>query len=227
MKKHIGRFHVLTDYHFQQQYSHAEIATLAIDGGADAIQFRQKTGGIRHITEEAVRASMVCRERSVAFIVNDRIDVALACEADGVHLGQSDMRISAARRILGDSFIIGATAATLNQALRAVDEGADYIGFGPVFPTRSKRNPASVKGLAKLAQVCEKVEIPIIAIAGITRSRVADVIGAGAYGVAVMTAVTTSDDPASAAWQIRSALDEAVTSSSVAAASNGQSQRLG
>src|SRR5690606_14516275 len=101
-----------------------------------------------------------------------------------------------ARRLLGDSAIVGATASTIDQALRAAGQGADYIGFGPVFETRSKANPASVKGLAMLRMVCREVPIPIIAIAGITADRVPAVIEAGAHGVAVMTAVTTAPEPA-------------------------------
>lgn len=226
-KKEIGRFHVLTDFLFQQRYAHAEIARMAIEGGADVIQFRQKTGGIRHVLREAARTAEICRQQSVPFLVNDRVDVALACDACGVHLGQTDLPIRTARQILGVDAIIGGTATTVGQALRVQDDGADYVGFGPVFDTTSKRNPASVTGISSLAAVCSSLEIPVIAIAGITASRVQTVIEAGAHGIAVMTAVSTAEHPAAAAFDIRRALDAAVAVSSVAGASNGQSERSG
>ncbi len=207
----IGRLHVLTDYHFQQRHSHAMLARLAIDGGADTIQFRQKTGGIRHILREAQTTADVCAEYDIPLLINDRIDAALACRASGVHLGQSDFPVREARRILGDEMIIGATATTLEQALGAQDDGADYVGFGPVFKTGSKANPASVKGLRTLSTVCDELEIPVIGIAGIGARRVESVISAGAHGVAVMTAVTTASDPAHAAREIRAAIDAALS----------------
>lgn len=207
----IGRFHVLTDYHFQQRHSHAMLARLAIDGGADTIQFRQKSGGIRHILREARSTAAVCAEYDVPLLIDDRIDAALACYASGVHLGQTDFPIRDARRILGDEMIIGATATTLEQALAAQDDGADYVGFGPVFKTESKADPASVKGLRTLSRVCDELEIPVIGIAGIRARRVESVMRAGAHGVAVMTAVTTASDPAQAAREIRAAIDAALS----------------
>lgn len=216
----IGKLHVLTDYHFQQRFSHAELARLAIEGGADAIQFRQKSGGIRHILREAQTTADVCRSHAVAFLINDRIDAALACDASGIHLGQTDFPIREARRILGDDKIIGATATTLDQALKAQDEGADYIGFGPVYETGSKSNPASVKGLRTLAAVCSELSIPVIGIAGIRAKRAQAVIRSGAHGVAVMTAVSTAHDPAQATREIRAAIDAALAETALGASTS-------
>ena len=143
-------------------------------------------------------------------VVNDRVDVALAIEADGVHLGQDDLPVHLARRILGDDAIVGGTATTLEQARRAEAEGATYVGFGPVYPTQSKANPASVKGLAGLEAVCSAISIPVIAIAGITADRIAEVIAAGAYGVAVMTAVSLAPDPLAATTELAEALKRSV-----------------
>lgn len=204
----IGRLHVLTDYHFQQRFSHAELARLAIAGGADTIQFRQKTGTIRHQLHQAEATAACCREAGCTLLIDDDVALALATGADGVHLGQTDLPVPVARRLLGSDATIGATASTVDEAVRAWREGADYIGFGPVFPTRSKANPASVKGLHGLRAVCRAVPIPVIAIAGITHARVRDVLAQGAYGVAVMTAVTTAPDPAAATALFRRALDE-------------------
>ena len=211
MNKRIGRFHVLTDLRFQQRFSHAELARLAADGGADTIQFRQKSGSVRDMLAEAKHAASVCREQGVPFLVNDRLDVALACRADGIHLGQQDFPVRDARRIMGPEAIIGGTATTVEEALAMHEAGADYVGFGPVFPTTGKDNPAPVKGVTNLADVCAAVRIPVIAIAGITVERIGPVIRAGAHGVAVMTAVTTAENPARAARALREELDEVAT----------------
>lgn len=206
--KKLGRLHVLTDFHFQQRFSPADLAELALDGGADTIQLREKRQEIRHILLQADEVAEVCREKGFTFLVNDRLDVALATRADGVHLGQTDFPIHRARAILGEHAIIGATASTLKQALDAAREGADYIGYGPVFQTRSKANPTSVKGLGLLRTVCSQVDVPVVAIGGITAHHIASVFEAGAFGVAVMTAVTVARDPAAATALLREAIDD-------------------
>ncbi len=209
----VGRLHVLTDFVFQQRFSHAELARLAIEGGADTIQFRQKAGGIRHVLHEARLTAAACAEAGCPLLIDDHLDVALALGAAGVHLGQTDFPIEEARRLLGPNAIIGGTATTVEAARRAEAEGADYVGFGPVFPTRSKANPASVKGLAGLEAACRAVSIPVIAIAGITPERVRPALQAGAHGIAVMTAITTADDPAAATARFRRALNVVIEKS--------------
>ena len=194
----IGRLHVLTDFFFQQRYSHAELGRLAIAGGADVIQFRQKFGSVRHLIVQVEGLVEVCAAANVPLIVNDRVDLALIDGVSGVHLGQSDFPISLARKVLGPDAIIGATATTPQEARNAEEQGATYIGFGPVYNTVSKANPASVKGLDGLRRAVEAVSIPLIAIAGITPERTADVLETGAHGVAVMTAITTDADPTAA-----------------------------
>jgi thiamine-phosphate pyrophosphorylase len=203
----IGRLHVLTDFTFQQRYAHADLATRAAAGGADAIQFRQKTGTLRNRLHAAERTAEACRAAGVPLLVNDTLDLALAVEAAGVHLGQTDLPIGAARRILGPRAIVGATVTNAAQALAAEAAGASYLGFGPVFPTQSKRNPASVKGVDGLAAVCAAVAIPVVGIAGVTPERVRTVLEAGAHGVAVMTAVTTAPDPTAATAAFRAEID--------------------
>jgi thiamine-phosphate pyrophosphorylase len=206
----IGRLHVLTDFHFQQRFSHAALAEAAIAGGADTVQFRQKTGPLRARLRELERSREVCRQRDVPLLVDDDVALALAVGADGVHLGQDDLPIPLARRLLGPDAIIGATASAPAEAARAEAEGASYIGFGPVFPTGSKANPQPVRGLAGLEATCRAVSIPVIAIAGMTPERVASVLDAGAHGVAVMTAVTTAPDVAAAAARFRQVLNAAL-----------------
>jgi len=202
-----GRLHILTDFHFQQRLSHAELAEAAIAGGADTIQFRQKTGPLRARLHELERTLAVCRQRGVPLLVDDHVDLALAAGAPGVHLGQDDLPIPLARRLLGPDAIVGATASTAEEAARAEAEGASYVGFGPVYATGSKANPQAVRGLRGLAAACQAVSLPVIAIAGMTPERVPEVLSAGAHGVAVMTAVTTAPDVAAATARFRAALD--------------------
>ncbi len=202
----LGRLHVLTDFVFQQRFSHAALAARAIAGGADTVQFRQKTGPVRARLYEAERTAAVCRDAGVPLLIDDDLALALAVGAAGVHLGQLDLPVAVARRVLGSDAVIGATVTNPAQAREAEAAGASYLGFGPVFPTRSKRNPVSVKGLGGLRAVCEAVSIPVVGIAGMTPERVPSVLDAGAHGVAVMTTVTTADDPKAASAAFRSAI---------------------
>lgn len=206
----IGRLHVITDFKMQQELSHAELARLAVRGGADTIQFRQKHGGIRNQLIEAHKTQAVCTDASIPLIINDRVDVAQAVGAAGIHLGQRDFPVDQARELLGEEFIIGATATTAEQAEEAYELGASYVGFGPVFETRSKRNPSNVKGLENLADACEAVPIPVIAIGGITHDRVRPILDAGAYGIAVLSAVATANNPERATARFRAAIDGAM-----------------
>lgn len=191
----IGRLHVLTDFTFQQRHSQADLARMAIQGGADVIQFRQKAGSIRDILAEASAVKAVCAEHGVTFLVNDRLDIALAVEADGVHLGQNDMPAELARGILGPDKVVGVTTPEIKMAHKAKNDGADYVGFGPVYLTRSKANPTSVKGISGLGTFCHESPLPVIAIAGITVERALEVMEAGAHGVAVMTAISLAQYP--------------------------------
>ncbi len=205
MKK-IGRLHVLTDIVLQTRFSHLELAQMAIKGGADTIQFRQKSGPTRVLIQTAKKLKNLCSENEVTFIVNDRVDVAIAAEADGVHLGQDDFPIPLARKLLGEEAIIGGSAATLEEAKKCLAEGADYIGFGPVFPTSSKTDAGPVSGINILKKVVESIQLPIIAIGGISPMNTHQVIEAGAYGIAVISAVCCQDDPEKATRALFQAL---------------------
>lgn len=207
LKPDIGRLHVITDFHFQQRFSHAELARYAIDGGADTIQFRQKGGAIGNRLVAARETASECQASDVPLIIDDDITLLLATEAAGVHLGSTDLPVAVARSILGNRYLIGGTAKTVEQALKAESDGADYIGFGPVYRTHSKSNPASVKGIAGLKVVCNDVSIPVIAIAGITVDRIEEVLGSGAHGVAVMAAVTMAENPREATLRLREEIE--------------------
>jgi len=206
MPKNIGRLHILTDMALQTRFSHVQLTEMAIAGGADTIQFRQKDGSTREMIEIAREIKRRCRIAGVTFIVNDRLDVALASESDGVHLGQDDFPIPLARKILGANRIIGGSAATLEEAEKCVADGADYIGFGPVFPTDSKDNAGPVSGIRILENVVRDYPMPIIAIGGISPKNTPEVIQAGAHGIAVISAVCCQDDPEQATRALFQAL---------------------
>ncbi len=204
--KQIGRLHVLTDTVLQSRFSHVELTRLAIAGGADTIQFRQKTGATREMIEIARQLKKICTDAGVAFIVNDRVDVAIASGADGVHLGQDDFPIPLARKLLGQGRIIGGSAAALEEAQKCLAQGADYIGFGPVYPTTSKADAGPVSGISLLKQVVESIPLPIIAIGGVTAKNTPEVMQAGAHGIAVISAVCCQENPEQATLALNQAL---------------------
>lgn len=201
----IGRLCVITDTAVQHRYTHEEIASLAIDGGADVIQLRDKGFSDHQLAEVARRLKAFCDLKGAQLIINDRVDVArdVGC---GVHLGQNDAHVMDARRVLGARVAIGGTAHTLDEALAAEAAGADYLGFGHIFPTTSKRKPAPPVGLDALARVCAAVRVPVLAIGGVTAQNARACIDAGAWGVAVIAAVCADPDPRAAAARIRAVL---------------------
>jgi thiamine-phosphate pyrophosphorylase len=206
--KPIGKLHVLTDTVLQTRFSHVELTQLAINGGADAIQFRQKSGSTREMIKVARQMKEICAKNGVTFIVNDRVDVAIAAEVDGVHLGQDDFSIPLARKLLGDEVIIGGSASNVEEARECLSEGADYVGFGPVYPTTSKDDASPVTGISMLKQVVEEIPLPIIVIGGVSAENIPEVMRAGAHGVAVISAVCCQEDPEQATRALHRALFE-------------------
>ena len=202
----IGKLHILTDIVLQTRFSHLELSRMAINGGADTIQFRQKSGSTREMIEVAREMKKLCSDNGVAFIVNDRVDIAIAAEADGVHLGQDDFPIPLARRLLGEDVIIGGSAATMEEAQTCLSEGADYVGFGPVYPTTSKEDAGPVSGAELLNKVVQSISLPIIAIGGVSVENVHEVMKAGAHGIAVISAVCCQEDPEQATRELDQAL---------------------
>jgi thiamine-phosphate pyrophosphorylase len=202
---------VLTDSVLQDRHSHAELARLALAGGADAIQFRQKQDSTRRMIADALAMKAVCAMAGAPLIINDRLDVALAVDADGVHLGQDDFPLAQARAILGPSKIIGGSAGNLAEALACREQGADYVGFGPVFATSSKDDAGPVSGLDLLRQVAQALSpLPVIAIGGIGPTNAAQVRAAGAHGLAVISAVCCQPDPMAAAQALSRAWKQPV-----------------
>ena len=209
MKK-IGKLHVLTDTVFQSRFSHPELAGLAIRGGADTIQYRQKSGSTREMIRIAAQMKQVCSDHGVPLIVNDRVDVAIAAGADGVHLGQDDFPIPLARELLGQDMIIGASASNIGEVEKCLLDGADYVGFGPVYPTTSKDDAGSIKGIDKLVQVVKAVPLPIIAIGGISLDNISEILWTGVHGIAVISSVCCQEDPEQATKALHQMLHRGV-----------------
>ena len=211
MKK-IGRLHVITDTTIQSRFTHAELARMAIEGGADTIQFRQKEGSTRELVESAQAVQAVCAEHGVSLVANDRADIALAVGAAGAHFGQDDLPVTVGRRILPPEMIIGASARTEEKILEAISAGADYIGFGPIYQTSSKLDAETPKGLEALRRMSEIAQCPVIAIGGITVDTAYEVIRAGAHGIAVISAVCGQADPVAATRHIDGEIQRAEVS---------------
>jgi thiamine-phosphate pyrophosphorylase len=157
-----------------------------------AVQYRNKKAETREMYEEAVRLREICR--NVLFLINDRIDIALAVDADGVHLGQSDMPYSAARKMLGPEKIIGITVHHLAEALEAQRSGADYLGVSPIFQTATKHDAGKPAGIALIEEIRARVDIPLIAIGGINLANAPEVVSAGADGLCAISAVVAKKD---------------------------------
>lgn len=195
--------YVVTDEAIGRGRSHAELAGMALKGGADAIQLRDKTVPDRTLLDIAEDIRTLTEEAGALFIINDRLDIALASGADGVHLGQQDMPVAIARLIAPRDLIIGVSVRSLDEAIRAEQSGADYLALSPVFTTSSKSDAGAPNGLKTLRSIREACTIPLIAIGGITRENVVSVISAGADGAAVISAVVGEKDVTSAAADLR------------------------
>jgi len=184
--------HVLTDR--KLSHGRSQVPQAAIEGGARLIQFREKAMSTHELVDTASQLRQLTRQAGVTLIINDRLDIALAVDADGVHVGQDDMPVSLARKLLGPGKIIGVSAGNLEEAQHGVRDGADYLGVGPIFATSSKADAGAPIGLAGLAEIKRHVSIPVIAIGGITAANVTEVLSAGADGVAVISAVVSQPD---------------------------------
>ncbi len=195
--------YVVTDSGLARGRPLVEIVAAAIRGGADAVQLREKEAPARAQLALGRRLRDLTREAGVLFIVNDRADLAVALDADGVHVGQDDLPPDVARRIVGPERIIGVSAGTLDEALAARDAGADYLGVGPIYATATKPDAGAATGTELIAAIRRRVDLPIVGIGGIGRDNAAVVLAAGAEGVAVVSAVVAADDPEAAARELK------------------------
>ena len=199
--------YAVTDRHWLSGRSLRDVVEESLRGGVTMLQLREKTLAEPSFLAEARELQALCRDYHVPFIVNDNVDIALAMDADGVHVGQSDMEALDVRRKLGPDKIIGVSAQTVEQALLAEKHGADYLGVGAVFPTSSK-DDVDVLPYETLKAICEAVSIPVVAIGGISQENVAKLAGSGICGVAVISAIYAAKNIQAAAADLKSATSE-------------------
>ena len=198
--------YAILDPRFLRGRNLTEIACSLVRGGATCLQLRDKEASSRDLYEEARLLKATLRSLGIPFIVNDRLDIVLAVEADGVHLGEKDIPIREARRLLGRDKILGASAASADVAVQVEKDGADYIGFGAVFPTDTKED-AKVSGLILLSWVKQAVSIPVVAIGGIKRTNALEVLQAGADGLAVISDLLEAEDVEVQAREFQALID--------------------
>ncbi len=195
--------YLVTDRSLAHGRSTVDIVRAAVAGGATCVQLREKHASTRDFLNEAKAVRALLKDLGVPLIINDRVDVALAVNAEGVHLGQTDMPIADARRIVGRSMLIGISAECVEDALRAEAEGADYVGISPVFATPTKTDTAPALGLSGVAAIRARVSLPLVGIGGIGPANAAEVIRAGCDGIAVVSAIVAAPSPRDAAADLK------------------------
>ena len=201
--------YAVTDRHWLNGRSLYEVVRESLEGGATFIQLREKSLDKEAFLEEAAELKKLCRYYSVPFVINDNVDIAIETNADGVHVGQSDMEVGRVRDKLGPGKIIGVSAGTVEEAILAEKRGADYLGVGAVFPTGSKDDAIDVP-YDTLKAICEAVSIPVVAIGGITKENVRQLSGSGICGAAVISAIYAAKDIKKAAADLKKAVAETV-----------------
>lgn len=200
------QLHLITD-RMKTRGDLARVVEEALAGGVDCVQTREKGGPARNLYETALDLLPHAREAGALLLVNDRIDVALASGADGVHLAAKSLPVGAARELLGEDFLLGCSVHDLAGAREAAEAGADYVTFGHVYPTTSKPGMAP-RGVRELARIVESVEAPVLAIGGLDESNVREVLKTGCAGIAVISTIIAAHNPKLAAERLRQAMDE-------------------
>lgn len=195
--KHTMLVYAVTDRAWVGQMTLAQQVEAALQNGATCIQLREKDLDEAAFLQEAREMADLCHRYHVPFIVNDNVDIAIACHADGVHVGQDDMATSDVRKRVGDDMMIGVSAHTVEEALEAVRNGADYLGLGAVFSTSTKTD-AGAMSFDTLKAICDAVDVPTVAIGGISPANILQLSGSGVDGVAVVSAIFGAPDPGQA-----------------------------
>jgi thiamine-phosphate pyrophosphorylase len=213
----IGGLYAIADRDFNPFDSLAMLARKYLEGGAKIVQLRMKDSGpgtrdsglgTRIFRDNALEIMKLKGEFDFTFIVNDYVDVALDVEADGVHVGENDEAVASIRKRAGDDLIIGYSSHSVGEARGAEMDGADYVAFGAIFPTRTKGPGHPVQGLGRLKEIASSVRVPVVAIGGITRENVADVVAVGVDSIAMITAISQARDVvAETAWFVRAIAD--------------------
>jgi thiamine-phosphate pyrophosphorylase len=209
VKKIDCSLYLVTDRSLSRGRSTPALVEAAIRGGATVVQYREKSLSTRLMIEEAWAIAEVCKRLGALFIVNDRLDVALAVGADGLHVGQDDMPAGLARRLLGPDRILGVSAGSVEEALEAAAAGADYIGASPIFSTPTKSDAGPALGLAGLSAMAGRLALPVVAIGGINAANARSLMEAGAAGLAVVSAIVAADDVEGSARALRAIIDAA------------------
>jgi thiamine-phosphate diphosphorylase len=204
MQRTISGLYVIIDPDACRGRAPADVARMALAGGATVVQWRDKRRGKDDQIADARAIAALCKQHGAIFIANDYPDLAVAAGADGVHLGQGDLPVEAARRVVGDAMIIGVSTNNAGEARRAEAAGADYVAVGAIFPTPTKEVTRAAS-LDRLRDVKAAVRVPVVAIGGINASNIASVAAAGADAAAVISAVCTADDPRAAAAELAAA----------------------
>jgi thiamine-phosphate pyrophosphorylase len=202
--------YVVSDAALAGDHGVVRTAEAALEGGAGVIQLRDKDASTRELLRIAIELRRVTRAAGALFIVNDRLDVALAAEADGVHVGQDDMPAHLTRRLVGPRMIVGVSCHDVDEARRALADGADYLGVGALFPTPTKPDAGQATGLAVIGEIRAATGLPIVGIGGINARNAAEVIAAGADGIAVVSAVYGQPDPRAASAALLAQVREAL-----------------
>lgn len=210
--KHTMLVYAVTDRAWVGKMSLYQQVEAALQNGATCIQLREKELDDAEFLAEAQEMAALCRRYHVPFIINDNVDIAIACHADGVHVGQEDMAASDVRKRVGDQMMIGVSAHTVEEALEAVRNGADYLGLGAVFSTSTKTD-AGAMSFDTLKAICDAVEIPTVAIGGISPANIMQLAGSGVDGVAVVSAIFGAPDPGQATAQLVELSQKMITQS--------------
>lgn len=193
LQKEQLKLYAITDRSWLGSHSLEEQVELALQGGITMLQLREKNMPEEELYEEALKIKELCAKYKVPFIINDNVELAKKVDADGVHIGQNDMELQKARELLGPDKIIGVTAKTIEQAKKAWEAGADYLGSGAVFGSSTKKD-AKAMDHQLLQQICESVEIPVVAIGGIDATNVLELAGRKMAGVAVVSGIFAQSD---------------------------------
>lgn len=201
--------YAVTDRAWVGRQSLYEQVEAALKNGVTCVQLREKELDEESFLAEAVEMAALCRRYEVPFIVNDNVEIAVRCGADGVHVGQEDMAVSAVRRRVGEGMWIGVSVHTVEEAREAVRNGADYLGLGAVFSTSTKTD-VDVMPLETLKAICGAVDVPVVAIGGITKKNVMELVGSGVDGIAVVSAIFGAEDPGAAAAELRALSEKMV-----------------
>ena len=186
--------YVITDHRLSKGRSITEVIAKAIAGGAGIIQLRDKESAAKKLIRDGFALRELTRAKDVFFIVNDRVDVAMAVDADGVHLGQDDFPVNLARQIIGEDKIIGVSVDSVEEAIQAVKDNADYVSIGSIFPTQTKPDAGDAVGTKIITEIKKYINVPLVAIGGIAADNISEVAAAGADSAAVISAVIGADD---------------------------------